>query len=196
MDKASYIKELFENLKDKVEFDEDVVALFKILKTMLKIDKNIGIKNWNYIIQKYSLKKLEKDIDFAPLTNNFLIELLKYQSLEDTLKLINNQSIENKLIIERQFLNVFRKTSGIYKYFRRIITQKESSQELIDLKYVTHNYLNYDPLIFDLTIFLKNIILIHIQTKNINFEILSKIANLSITNKDKALLKTLFIDYI
>ena len=39
MNQAHLIEELFNNLKDKIEFDEDVVALFQILKKMLKINK-------------------------------------------------------------------------------------------------------------------------------------------------------------
>lgn len=48
MDKALYIKKLFDCLKDSVEFDEDVKALFRLLKKLLKIDLQKGIDDWMY----------------------------------------------------------------------------------------------------------------------------------------------------
>lgn len=196
MNKASYIIDLFNDLKDKIEYDEDVAALFKILKNLLKIDKNLGIQKWIYIIEKYPLKEIKKEIDFTPLTQKFLIELLKYQNLEEILNLLTKLPLENKGIIENEFFNVFNKQSGIYNFFEKVIKNKETSKEIENIKLIKNNAKNYDPLIFDFTTFLKNIILIHIQTNNINIKVLLKISDFSNNKKDKALLKTLFIDYI
>ena len=46
MNKAIFIDKLYNNLKDKIEFDEDVEALFKILTSMLKINQETGVKAW------------------------------------------------------------------------------------------------------------------------------------------------------
>lgn len=196
MNKVSCIYELFDNLKDKLEFDEDATALFKILKIILKIDKKQGVEKWLYLMNIYSLKTLKKEIDFTPLTNKFLIELLNYQSLEETLDLIATIPLSNQAIIEHDFFNVFNKQSGIYQYFQKIIKQKHFTQEITSIELIVKNQEQYNPLTFNLTTFLKNIISIHIDTKNIKPQLLLKIADFPNTSKDKALLKTVFIDYI
>ena len=81
MNQAHLIEELFNNLKDKIEFDEDVVALFQILKKMLKINKEKSIECWYYIMNHYNLKEMRKEINFNPLTNLYLLEILNTHNL-------------------------------------------------------------------------------------------------------------------
>ena len=56
-------KELYNELKDKIEFDEDVEALFVIIKKILHENKEEGIYSWLYLFQNYQLKDLEYDIE-------------------------------------------------------------------------------------------------------------------------------------
>ena len=81
MDKASFIEQLYHDLKDDIEFDEDIRALSSILKELIKIDENKSINNWIFIMTKYKWNKLNKDIDFSPLVTDFIVEVLKNNSI-------------------------------------------------------------------------------------------------------------------
>ena len=63
MNKAFSIDNLYDDLKDNIEFDEDVEALFKILKKTLKDDQEKGIEGWIYIMKRYDFQQLQKDIN-------------------------------------------------------------------------------------------------------------------------------------
>ncbi len=193
MNKDSYINTLYQDLKDKIEFDEDVEALFRILTNMMEINRKKGIEYWLYIMNHYYLD-LQKDIDFTPLAKNFLLEILNYFTLQQTLHILTQVSHQNQPIINQHFFNVFHQDSIIYQYFYQIIIKKQSKKELEELSFLAHQKLN--KLIFDTTIFLKNIILIHIRTKQIDVALFLKISDLPKKSKDKALLKSLFIEYI
>ena len=195
MNKAHYIEELFDDLKDEIEFDEDVIAVFKILKAMIKIDIKKGVENYLYLMSHYSFKDLAQEINIIPLTKYFLIELLKYQKIEDILKLLEEIPLDNRILIESNLINTFTTKSGIYQYFKTIITKKETKKEIKEIELIL-KINTFSPLYFDKVAFLKNIILIHLKTKNIDLPILLKIANYPKHNKDRALLKSLFIDYI
>ena len=73
MNKAKYIDLLFSDIKDEVEFDIDVLSLFKILKAMLQIDVSKSVEAWLYLVNKYNVLELKKDIDFEPLLNLYLV---------------------------------------------------------------------------------------------------------------------------
>ena len=98
MNQAHLIEELFNNLKDKIEFDEDVVALFQILKKMLKINKEKSIECWYYIMNHYNLKEMRKEINFNPLTNLYLLEILNTHNLNFLFKLLGNISFPNSCV--------------------------------------------------------------------------------------------------
>ena len=65
MDKGIYITNLFDNIKNNIEFDSDIIAINTILNTMLKIDLNKSIKSWKYVLKRYNIKLLSKDMDFT-----------------------------------------------------------------------------------------------------------------------------------
>lgn len=195
MDKEFYIENLYIKLKDEIKFDEDVKALFKILKQLLKINPEKSISDWLYIMNKYNLKELESEIDFTPLITMYILELLKIKDLKTILNIIEKIPKENNIIITKTFINIFNKQSGIYKYIQRLIIKKDQKREFTTLKLIIKEN-KKNKISFDIEIFLKNVILLHLKYNQIDISFLLKIANLPENEKDRALLQTLLIDYI
>lgn len=196
MSKSHYLENIFADLKDEIAFDEDVVALYKLLKVMLKDSVKESINNWLYLMQNYNLKTLHQEIDFTPLIKEFIIELLKYQDLEATFLTLSKVPKYNLKIIFQEFMNTFNDRSGIYQYFYHLIKEHKSQLEWTEINYIVRNVSKFDVLIFDLTSFLKQIIKIHISMQDINLSLFKKIAFIPKSKKEQALLKILFIDYI
>ena len=188
-------KELYNELKDKIEFDEDVEALFVIIKKILHENKEEGIYSWLYLFQNYQLKDLEYDIDFTLLTHNFVLEILKKESLSSFLLLLDKMPIENKNILIQTFFNIFHKEKGIYLYFKRLILEEKGKKEYQELKTMLE-LKKKDTLTFDTVYFLRNILKIHLKYQKVNLDLLLKITNLAHNPKDIALLKTVLIDYL
>lgn len=195
MDKEFYIENLYIKLKDEIKFDEDVKALFEILKKLLKINPEKSINDWLYIMKKYNLKDLESEIDFTPLITMYILELLKTKDLKTILNIIEKIPKENNIIIKRTFINIFNRHSGIYQYIQRLILKKEQKKEFATLKLIIKEN-EYNKISFDIEIFLKNVILLHLKYNQIDIKFLQKIAGIPKSEKDKALLQTLLIDYI
>ena len=188
-------KELYNELKDKIEFDEDVEALFVIIKKILHENKEEGIYSWLYLFQNYQLKDLEYDIDFTLLTHDFVLEILKKESLSSFLLLLDKMPIENKNILIQTFFNIFHKEKGIYLYFKRLILEEKEKKEYQELKTMLE-LKKKDTLTFDTVYFLRNILKIHLKYQKVNLDLLLKITNLAHNSKDIALLKTVLIDYL
>ena len=188
-------KELYNELKDKIEFDEDVEALFVIIKKILHENKEEGIYSWLYLFQNYQLKDLEYDIDFTLLTHDFVLEILKKESLSSFLLLLDKMPIENKNILIQTFFNIFHKEKGIYLYFKRLILEEKEKKEYQELKTMLE-LKKKDTLTFDTVYFLRNILKIHLKHQKVNLDLLLKITNLAHNPKDIALLKTVLIDYL
>ena len=195
MNQAHFIEELFNSLKDKIEFDEDISALFQILKKMLKINKKKSIEYWLYIMNHYNLKDMRKEINFEPLTNNYLLEILKIDNLSNLYYLLEIILPVNKKIIEGTFFNIYKKNSGIYMYFKKIIIKKAKEQEISEIKLVINQEIN-NKMFFDTVEFLKRIMEYHLKIKDTDLNHLLKIAMIPQNKKDQSLLKTLLIDYI
>lgn len=196
MSKSHYLENIFADLKDEIAFDEDVVALAKLLKVMLKYDVKQSINNWLYLMQNYNLKTLRQEIDFTPLTKEFIIELLRYQDL--TQLFLNFKRIPNDNLnhILKEFMNVFNKESGIYQYFYGLIKEHKIELELSEIYFVVKASSKFDILVFDLTSFLKEIIKIHISLYDINKTLFEQLVCIPKSQKEQALLRTIFIDYI
>ena len=188
-------KELYNELKDKIEFDEDVEALFVIIKKILHENKEEGIYSWLYLFQNYQLKDLKYDIDFTLLTHDFVLEILKKESLSSFLLLLDKMPIENKNILIQTFFNIFHKEKGIYLYFKRLILEEKEKKEYQELKTMLE-LKKKDTLTFDTVYFLRNILKIHLKYQKVNLDLLLKITNLAHNSKDIALLKTVLIDYL
>lgn len=196
MNKAKYIDLLFSDIKDEVEFDIDVLSLFKILKAMLQIDVSKSVEAWLYLVNKYNVLELKKDIDFEPLLNLYLVELLNYRTFLEVREVISMICVDNQQIIWQFFLNSFNENSGIYKYIDKLILNENYEEELKVIKDLVKRKDEFDKAIFDVLTFLKNIVFKHIQRGKTNINFLMQLANMAISRKDRAILKTLLIDYI
>ena len=196
MNKAKYIDLLFSDIKDEVEFDIDVLSLFKILKAMLQIDVSKSVEAWLYLVNKYNVLELKKDIDFEPLLNLYLVELLNYRTFLEVREVISMVCVDNQQIIWQFFLNSFNENSGIYKYIDKLILNENYEEELEVIKDLVKRKDEFDKAIFDVLTFLKNIVFKHIQRGKTNINFLMQLANMAISRKDRAILKTLLIDYI
>lgn len=196
MSKSHYLENIFADLKDEIAFDEDVVALAKLLKVMLKYDVKQSVNNWLYLMKNYNLKTLRQEIDFTPLTKEFIIELLRYQDL--TQLFLNFKRIPNDNLnhILKEFMNVFNKESGIYQYFYGLIKEHKNELELSEIYFVVKVSSKFDILVFDLTSFLKEIIKIHISLHDINKTLFEQLVCIPKSQKEQALLRIIFIDYI
>ena len=195
MESELFIEDLFMKLQDKMEFDEDVEALFKILKNLLKTKKQKSIDYWLILMKKYNLKELSSEIDFSPLTKEYLLELLKTENIDTILKLINSLPQINKKWLKENFINIFNENSGIYIYIENLIKEKEEEKEINVLKAIVKEN-EKNKLTFDTEIFLKKVILKHLKMNQINLPFLFQITDLALNEKDKLLLKSLLIDYI
>lgn len=195
MESELFIEDLFMKLQDKMEFDEDVEALFKILKNLLKTKKQKSIDYWLILMKKYNLKELSSKIDFSPLTKEYLLELLKTENIDTILKLINSLPQINKKWLKENFINIFNENSGIYIYIENLIKEKEEEKEINVLKAIIKEN-EKNKLTFDTEIFLKKVILKHLKMNQINLPFLFQITDLALNEKDKLLLKSLLIDYI
>lgn len=198
MDKASFIEQLYHDLKDDIEFDEDIRALSLILKELLKIDQNKSIDNWIFIMTQYKLNKLNKDIDFSPLIKDFVVEVLKNNSIKKMFEILQMLPLTNQEIIKDSFFNVFDINSGINQHLQNLVSDKgkNNNQVLIEIKLILNYSKNFNKLIFDEEVFLKNIIKIYLEQPAKDITFLLKIIDLAKENKNKTLLKTLLIDYI
>ena len=196
MNKAKYIDLLFSDIKDEVEFDIDVLSLFKILKAMLQIDVSKSVEAWLYLVNKYNVLELKKDIDFEPLLNLYLVELLNYRTFLEVKGVISMVCVDNQQIIWQFFLNSFNENSGIYKYIDKLILDENYEEELKVIKDLVKRKDEFDKAIFDVLTFLKNIVFKHIQRGKTNINFLMQLANMAISRKDRSILKTLLIDYI
>ena len=196
MNKAFSIENLFDELKDNIELDDDIDALFKILKEILKRNPKKGIEDWLYLMSKYDFFKIQRDMNVYPLTNTFLLEIAKKRTLIFALKLINDLPISNQKIIQKHFLNIYHSQSGLNQYFKEVAFKKEQTELLSEIKYVLRDKLKKEKLFFDETDFLKKIILIGLEQPQPNINFLLELAELPKAKKERAILKTLLIDYI
>ena len=198
MDKASFIEQLYHDLKDDIEFDEDIRALSSILKELIKIDENKSINNWIFIMTKYKWNKLNKDIDFSPLVTDFIVEVLKNNSIKKIFEILQPLPLNNQQLIKDQFFNVFDLNSGINQYLKNLINDKmkNNNQIFLEIKLILNYSKNLNKLIFYEEFFLKNVIKMYLEQPEKDIAFLLKIIELTKDNKNKALLKTLLIDYI
>ena len=71
MDKGEYITNLFDAIKDEIEYDSDIEALYTLLMSMFKIDQKKSIAMWEYLITNTNLTSLRKDVNLTPILNSY-----------------------------------------------------------------------------------------------------------------------------
>ncbi|MCM1053008.1 MAG: hypothetical protein NC483_03445 [Ruminococcus sp.] len=190
----TFLIELFDNIKDDIDCDSDIEAIYKILISIFKENKENAISSWQYILSNYDITRLKQDIDFTPILKDFPSEILYTLTLQEFYKILDNTKYKN-LIYENLF-NVFDKESAIYILIYNLIANKKMKKERETIQIVIENIDKYSSLTFDLSTFLKNIILFHLKQSEKNIDLLWEYTNIPSSNKEKSILKTLLIDYL
>ena len=196
MDKVKYVQKLYDDLKDNLEFDEDIRSLFTTLVYMLKEESNRAVDSWIYVLKKYSLKEIKRDIDVTPLTSEFIGELLKDKDLDYVFGLLSMFSLDNQDVVWQDFFNTISVDSKLFQYFRILIEKENFGKETQEIKLIIKKSRGFSKLYYHTMPLLKNIILIHMELGKMDMPTLLSIANIPKSRKEQAILKTLFIDYI
>lgn len=196
MDKVKYVQKLYDDLKDNLEFDEDIRSLFTTLVYMLKEDSNRAVDSWIYVLKKYSLKEIKRDIDVTPLTSEFIGDLLKDKDLDYVFGLLSMFSLDNQDVVWQDFFNTISVDSKLFQYFRILIEKENFGKETQEIKLIIKKSRGFSKLYYHNMPLLKNIILIHMELGKMDMPTLLSIANIPKSRKEQAILKTLFIDYI
>ena len=196
MDKLKLICDLFDDIKDNIEYDSDITAIYELIIRLLDYDEDLALKLWLYLVNKYDIIKLRKDIDFTLLLEEFPFTFLKRRGLKtfcDACFLIEK---EKALYLKRIFFNVFNDESLILKLVQSYIKEEKSKKEkeLIELIYKNSGEIPRE--VFDFATFIKKVIYFHLQYEKINVNFLLVFIDKVKNNKDKAVLKTLLIDYL
>lgn len=196
MDKCIYITNLFNNIKNNIEFDSDIIAINTILNTMLKIDLNKSIKSWKYVLKRYNIKLLSKDMDFTPILKDYPTHLLEEIGLQNFLDLINSFKKEHLEYLHNNLFNIYLEECGLFTALSKIIItgDKKREREFIDI--AIKEYKSYPLGIFDPADFIHRVIIFHLQNNLKDISFLLTLAEIPRSKKDQALLKTLLIDYI
>ncbi len=195
MNKSDYIDKLFNNIKDNIELDSDVIALETLLQAKLNINIKDSVEKWQYLMEKYSIDKLEDDIDFTPLLNIFPTELIKRIGIRLFFELLRSID-KNKALIYENLFDVFNDKCGIYAVIKDLIIRENTYNEKETVKTVISHSDAYPKGIFDITYFLKRIILYHLNNNYQNLELLIEFTDIPDSEKDKSVLKTLLLDYM
>lgn len=196
MDKGNYIAKLFDDIKDNIEFDSDVIAIEILLSKMLQYDVENSFLCWLYIMQNYNISKMMEDIDFSPLLLKYperFIEKVGYSSFFEHLKLLSKSIY---YFVSSFLFNVFRSSSILYSCLLSFINSKDEKGEKEFVLYVLKQSKHFSKEFFDTAEFLKNVICIHLENNYIPVLLLQEFTEYPLSKKDQAILKTLIIDYI
>lgn len=196
MGKGDFAQQLFNDIKDEVLYDSDVVALESLLFIMLEYDVNMSFENWQYLILKYDIKNLMMNIDFKPIINNYPIKLWEKVGLKQFFKYM--QTIPNnkaKLIYDTIF-NIYNSNCFIYHYLEPLIKENNIKEEKKMIHDILRKSDDFSTIIFDKTELLRRIILLHLEQKKVAVDLLEELINYIDNKKDRAILNTLIIDYL
>ncbi len=196
MNKHDYIMDLYNDIKDRIELDSDVVALYTILCKLFQMDREESINCWKYLILKYDIKEMGRDIDFLPLIKDYPIMILENLGLNAFFQEVEGIS-HSKLEYIYQFLfNIYDANSFIYQSLDYYIKRNRYQDEKKLIQIFLEKKKDFFKGIFDQTEFIRRVILLHLKRKNVSLEFINYLIDLIDNTKDKAVLKTLIIDYI
>jgi len=195
MDKSDYITSLFNNIKDDIEFDSDIIALNSLLNAMLNLNVLKSFNNWKYIIDKYEIQKLGLDIDFTPLYIDYLVNLIKKIGFKEFFVLFESVLINKRKIIYSSLFNIYDNNCFLFVYIRNLINKNWLKEEKEFINLIIKESISFSKETFDKTEFLKKIIIMHINNNKVNSKFLEDLTNMPETSKERAILKALLIDY-
>ena len=143
MNRENYIENLFNDIKDDVLIDTDVIALEKLLVALLESDFETSVNNWKYLLSKYDIKAYNKDVDFSPLLNSYPLELIKKVGLKNFFVLIRSVNFLKRRKIYKLLFNVYDFNSGIYIILKDVISKKELDLEKTMIELILENQDEY-----------------------------------------------------
>ena len=196
MKKGDYINKLFDEIKDKIEFDIDVISIKKLLDVLYEIDIDDSIKKWLYILNKYDIQKLAKDTDLYYILIEFPNKIIRSCGLKKFVGFLNNINSSSQIFLFQHIFNIFDEASSINIILKEYIFNNKESLERDFINFIVINQDIMPQNIFDLTYFLKKVILMHIESNKIDIEFFKKLSELPLETKNQSILKTLFLDYI
>jgi len=196
MNKGEYIDNLYNEIKDKIELDIDVKSVKRLLDAKFEIDIIDSVEKWKYILKSYDLEKLSKDIDWFDILISFPNKIIIKRSIKRFSNYIKDIDISKKRYLLNNMFNIFNDDSSIFFILKEYIINNNSKQEKNFINYILsiQNIISGD--IFDLTYFLKRVIMLHIENNEIDVKYFKELSELPNDYKNKAILKSLFLDYI
>ena len=193
--KSKYIEQLFNELKDRVEYDSDIKALYLIINKMLDIDENRAIEWWVYLLNNYDFKSLKNDIDFRGILYDIPKEMFKRGLGDNFWRIRGSIKEDKKKIIDNSVLNVY-KDSAIKDVLEYMVMEKKFLEEKKLVNNILDNRADIAKEVFELGDFVRFIIMLHLKYDNIDKDWLFHLIYLLDDNKERAKLSTLLIDYI
>jgi len=195
VEKRDYILALFNDIKDNIEFDSDIIALNTLLESLLEIDIKKSFNCFLDLINKYHFSDLKYDIDITILFNNYLLKYIKKTDLETFFKNTNDINQKNKNLIYYYLFNIYNDNFFFYQDLELLIKKQDLSKIDNLIKLIINKSSNFPKEVFNLKDFLKHIISLFIKLDYIPTSYLNNLINNLDSKKDQAVLKTLLIDY-
>lgn len=196
MDKCDYCQQLFDDIKDNIEFDSDIIALESLLSALLKYNQEKSINNWKYIILKYDIRNMNCELDFGPLIKDYPEKMMQKIGIEKFFSYMKNIPSSKLKVVYEAIFNVYSLDCFIYQSLSYYIKMNLKSEERTLIKNVLDRSNSFSKIFFDKTELIKRIIILHIENNNICIDYLKELINIVDNKKDQAVLKTLLIDYL
>lgn len=194
MVQEEYLISLFNDIKNNVEFDQDVAAIAKILEVLLHINKKKSFEYLQEIINNYDIRKMRLDIDFKPLFVTYPLSIYDVLGIDDFLKFMKSLNKEQKEICYEYFFNTYSE-QGITTLFQRVIENNRQNEEKLLIDFIMNNDLEFSNLVYNRTELFRRIIKIHLEYKLIDVSFLMGLCD-NLSKKDGAVLKTLLLDIL
>lgn len=195
MDKCDYCQQLFDDIKDDIEFDSDIIALESLLSNLLLYNQEKSINNWKYIILKYDIRCMNDELDFKPIIKDFPEKLMKKIGVEKFFFYMQNIPSSKSMIIYEAIFNIYSSDCFIYQSLSYYIRMNSRNEERTLIKNILDRSNSFSKIFFDKTELIKRIIILHIENNNICIDYLKELINIVDSKKEQAVLKTLLIDY-
>lgn len=193
MKSYKYLQDLFDKIKDDIEFDSDVIALEILLNKMFIIMEAKCYENYIYILKKYDLNNLKIDIDFTPLTKSFAQKLIFNKGLIKYLNITNDLEFSKKAFIYSELFNLYHEDCILYTLMEEYIKHNnlKKIKTIINIVIKLEKYIKQ---VFDKTEFLKKVIIIYLKNGYTGKKFLNETINFLSSPKERAILKALLIN--
>lgn len=195
MTKKEMILSLLDDLKDSIEFDTDIKAFSLLLLHLLPNHISDSLSYFYYFVSHYDIGTLKYNIDFTPLFCTYLEKLIDITSVEDYFHYLESISYEKQLVITSYLFSVH-PSSYLFTIIKDGLEKKKYKQveEMVLIiigkeKYLSKRY-------FDLTTFLDFVIRTYLDVFKHSNDFLVSLTNVPTSKKERAVLKSLLIDYL